>query len=61
VLDKKDDKAEAIRRAYAFARQQQEGADNVRELFLLAESYLEENMLDKCLEVYQKNPAAGAA
>jgi len=54
VLDKKDDKAEAIRRAYAFARQQQEGADNVRELFLLAESYLEKNMLDKCLEVYQK-------
>jgi CheY-like chemotaxis protein len=54
VLDKKDDKTEAIRRAYAFARQQQKGADNVRELFLLAESYLEKNMLDKCLEVYQK-------
>jgi CheY-like chemotaxis protein len=54
VLDKKDDKAEAIRRAHAFARQQQEGADNVRELFLLAESYLERNMLDKCLEVYQR-------
>jgi len=54
VLDKKDDKADAIRRAYTFARQQQEGADKVRELFLLAESYLEKNMLDKCIEVYQR-------
>ena len=54
VLDKKDNKEEAIRRAYDFAVQQQEGADNIRELFLLAESYLEKNMLDKCLEVYQK-------
>jgi CheY-like chemotaxis protein len=54
VLDKKDDKAEAIRRAYEFALKQREGVDGVRELFLLAESYLEKNMLDKCLEVYQK-------
>lgn len=54
VLDKKDDKTDAIRRAHEFARQRQEGADRVRELFLLAESYLEKNMLDKCLEVYQK-------
>ena len=54
VLDKKDDKTEAIRRAHAFALQQREGADRIRELFLLAESYLEKNMLDKCLEVYQK-------
>ena len=54
VLDKKDDKQSAIRRAYAFALEQREGADKVRELFLLAESYLEKNMLDKCLEVYQK-------
>ncbi len=54
VLDKKDTKTEAIRRAYTFAVQQREGADNIRELFLLAESYLEKNMLDKCLEVYQK-------
>ncbi|MHB8843798.1 MAG: response regulator [Nitrospirota bacterium] len=54
VLDKKDDKTEAIRRAHDFAVQQREGADRVRELFLLAESYLEKNMLDKCLEVYQK-------
>ena len=54
VLDKKDDKTEAMRRAYAFAVKQREGADSIRELFLLAESYLEKNMLDKCLEVYQK-------
>jgi CheY-like chemotaxis protein len=54
VLDKKDDKTEALRRAWSFARQQRESADGVRELFLLAESYLEKNMLDKCLEVYQK-------
>lgn len=54
VLDKKDDKVEALRRAYAFAMKQREGADSIRELFLLAESYLEKNMLDKCVEVYQK-------
>ena len=54
VLDKKDDKTEALQRAYAFAVQQREGADNIRELFLLAESYLEKDMLDKCVEVYQK-------
>ncbi len=54
VLDKKDDKREAIRGAYAFAVKQRQGADSIRELFLLAESYLEKNMLDKCLEVYQK-------
>ena len=54
VLDKKDDKTEALRRAYSFAKKQREGADSLRELFLLAESYLEKNMIDKCLEVYQK-------
>lgn len=54
VLDKKDDKAEALRRAHDFAVKQREGADNIRELFLLAESYLDRNMLDKCEEVYQK-------
>src|SRR5512143_1461085 len=54
VLDKKDDKTDALRRAHAFAVKQREGADSLRELFLLAESYLEKNMLDKCLEVYQK-------
>jgi CheY-like chemotaxis protein len=54
VLDKKDDKTEALRRAYTFALNQKDGADKVRELFLLAESYLEKNMIDKCLDVYQK-------
>lgn len=54
VLDKKDDKTEALRRAYSFAAQQREGSDKLRELFLLAESYLEKDMTDKCLEVYQK-------
>ena len=54
VLDKKDDKTEALQRAYAFAYRQRESADSIRELFLLAESYLEKNMIDKCLEVYQK-------
>jgi CheY-like chemotaxis protein len=54
VLDKKDDKTEAILRAYAFARKQRDGADSIRELFLLAESYLEKNMIEKCVEVYQK-------
>jgi CheY-like chemotaxis protein len=54
VLDKKDNKRDAIRRAYEFAVKQREGADGIRELFLLAESYLEKNMIDKCLEVYQK-------
>jgi|GEM_PF-913765 len=54
VLDKKDDKTEALQRAYAFAYRKKESVDSVRELFLLAESYLEKNMIDKCLEVYQK-------
>ncbi len=54
VLDKKDNKTEALRRAYSFTLKQKEGADKVRELFLLAESYLEKNMIDKCMEVYQR-------
>ena len=54
VLDKKDDKSEAIRRAYEFAKTQQDVSGGIRELFLLAESYLEKNMLDKCLAVYHK-------
>ncbi len=54
VLDKKDDKTEALRRAYSFAYGQKERADSLKELFLLAESYLEKNMIEKCLEVYQK-------
>lgn len=54
VLDKKDNKTEALRRAYLFSYKQKESADSIRELFLLAESYLEKNMIEKCLEVYQK-------
>ena len=54
VLDKKDDKTEALQRAYFFASKQKEGTEKLRELFLLAESYIEKDMIDKCLEVYQK-------
>ncbi|TAL23539.1 MAG: response regulator [Nitrospirae bacterium] len=54
VLDKKDDKTEALQRAYSFALKQKEASGNLRDLFLLAESYLEKDELDKCLEVYQK-------
>ena len=54
VMDKKDDKTDALQRAFSFAVRQKESAGNIRELFLLAESYLEENMIDKCLEVYQR-------
>jgi len=54
VLYKKDDKTEALKRAHAFARTQQDVSGGIRELFLLAESYLEKNMLDKCLAVYHK-------
>jgi CheY-like chemotaxis protein len=53
VLDKKDDKTEALQRAYAFAVKQHTGGDRIRELFLLAESYLEKDMIDKCIEIYQ--------
>jgi len=54
VLDKKDDKTDALRHAFSFAVHQKESAGKIRELFLLAESYLEKNMIDKCLDVYQR-------
>jgi CheY-like chemotaxis protein len=54
VLDKKDDKKEALQRAFSFAFKKNEAADNVRDLFVLAESYLEKEEIDKCVEVYQK-------
>ena len=54
VLDKKDDKKEALQRAFSFAYKKNEAADNVRDLFVLAESYLEKEEMDKCIEVYQK-------
>jgi CheY-like chemotaxis protein len=54
VLDKKDDKKEAIQWAYHFSIKQEQGGDRIRELFLLAESYLEKDLVDKCLEIYQE-------
>jgi tetratricopeptide (TPR) repeat protein len=54
VLDKKDTKTEALRRAYSFSSRQRGGIEKLRDLFLLAESYIEKGMIDKCLEVYQK-------
>jgi len=54
VLDKKDDKKEALKRAYSFAFKQKETADNVRNLFMLAESYLEKEDMDRCLDIYKK-------
>jgi CheY-like chemotaxis protein len=54
VLDKKDDKKEALQRAYLFAFKQKEAADNVRDLFILAESYLEKDEMSMCVDVYKK-------
>jgi response regulator of citrate/malate metabolism len=54
VLDKKDDKKDAIQRAYSFANNQKDTADNVRDLFILAESHLDRDDMKKCIDVYQK-------
>jgi CheY-like chemotaxis protein len=54
VLDKKDDKTGALRSAYSFAVEQRGAADKVHDLFLLAEGYLEQDEVDKCLHVYEK-------
>ncbi len=54
VLDKKDDKNQAVKRAYEFAIKHNVGGERIRELFLMAESYLAEDMVDKCLEIYQE-------
>lgn len=54
VLDKKDDKNVAIQRAYSFSLKQEQGRDRIRELFLLAESYLQKDMIDKCIEIYHE-------
>lgn len=54
VLDKKDNKIDALRQAYSFALKKRNSSDKLKELFLLAESYLEKDMIDKCLEIYQK-------
>ena len=54
VLDKKDDKKDAIQRAYTFADNQKDTADKVRDLFILAESHLDRDDMKKCIDVYQK-------
>jgi len=54
VLDKKDDKAEAIRTAFDFALKRREASEQLKDLFLLAESYMEKNEVDKCLDVYKQ-------
>jgi CheY-like chemotaxis protein len=54
VLDKKDDKSEALLRAYSFVFRQKDASDKVKELFLLAESYLEKDEINACLEVYER-------
>lgn len=54
MLDKKDDKTTALRRAHGFALRQRGGGDRIRELFLQAEAYLEKSMIDQCLEEYRK-------
>jgi CheY-like chemotaxis protein len=54
VLDKKDTKTEALQRAYAFAIKQKEVPGDLRGLFLLAESYIKNDDLEKCIEVYRK-------
>jgi CheY-like chemotaxis protein len=54
VLDKKDDKKEALQRAFSFAFKKKEATDNIRDLFVLAESYLEKEELDKCIGIYKK-------
>lgn len=54
VLDKKDDKAEALRRAHSFAAGGREEQGQLRELFSEAEALLERGEFEKCLEVYKK-------
>lgn len=54
VLDKKDDKTEAIKRAFSFALGKKEVSEQLKELFILAESYMEKGDMEKCLEVYRK-------
>ena len=54
VLDKKDDKTEALKEAYGFAFGKKEAAEQVRDLILLAEGHMEKGEVDKCLEVYRK-------
>lgn len=54
VLDKKDNKKDALKRAYEFSFKQKEKVDNLRDLFVLAESYLDKEEMEKCIDVYRK-------
>jgi CheY-like chemotaxis protein len=54
VLDKKDDKTEALKEAYRFAFRQQDVSEKVRDLLLVAEDHMEKGQVDKCVEVYEK-------
>lgn len=54
VLDKKDDKTEAIRNAIKFAEDMKDSAEKVKDMLYLAESYLEKGEHEKCLDTYKK-------
>lgn len=54
ILDKRDDKTDALKRAYDFSFRQKDSTGQVKDLLLLAESYLDKGEVEKCLEVYQK-------
>ncbi len=54
VLDKKDDKSEAIQMAYNFTLKQAASVQMVRDLFVIAEGHLEKGDIEKCMEVYKK-------
>ena len=50
----RDDKTDTLKRVHSFAFKQHDAADKVRDLFILAESYLEKEEFAKCLDIYQK-------
>lgn len=54
VLDKKDDKSEAIRAAYGFALKQADSIEKFKGLFSLAEIHMEKGEVDKCMDVYRR-------
>jgi CheY-like chemotaxis protein len=54
VLDKKDNKGDAIKNAYTFATGRKDSADKVKDMLSLAESYLEKGENEKCLDIYKK-------
>lgn len=54
ILDKKDDKTEALRRAHEFVLSKKDAADQIKGLFALAEEFMDKGEMDKCIEVYEK-------